>query len=81
MITEFPVFHMARSRMALRIVATLAAAGLMAACGFKGPLYMPAPDGSKPQTQNRNQGTNPIPQTPQTPGAQPIPVPQPSATP
>ena len=35
--------HLAFSRRALRIVATLAATAGMAACGFKGPLYMPPP--------------------------------------
>src|SRR3546814_4218132 len=47
-ITEFRVFHLARSRMVLRIVATLAATGLVAACGFKGPLYLP-PQPGQPQ--------------------------------
>lgn len=30
--------------MLLRIVATLAAGSLLAACGFKGPLYLPRPE-------------------------------------
>ncbi|MGE8636951.1 LPS translocon maturation chaperone LptM [Achromobacter piechaudii] len=34
--------------MALRIVATLVASGMVAACGYKGPLYMPTPDGKPP---------------------------------
>jgi len=42
------VFQLAYSRMALRIVATLMATGIVAACGYKGPLYMPPPpEGSK----------------------------------
>ncbi|WP_086059047.1 LPS translocon maturation chaperone LptM [Bordetella genomosp. 9] len=32
------------SRTALRIVATLAGVASLAACGFKGPLYMPTGD-------------------------------------
>ncbi|MBO1111342.1 lipoprotein [Bordetella petrii] len=39
------MFHLARSRMVLRIVATLAATGLVAACGYKGPLYLPPQPG------------------------------------
>ncbi|RYF50924.1 MAG: hypothetical protein EOO27_30860, partial [Comamonadaceae bacterium] len=38
--------HLATSRMALRIVAITALAGLTAACGYKGPLYMPPPPNS-----------------------------------
>ncbi|WP_279628547.1 LPS translocon maturation chaperone LptM [Bordetella genomosp. 12] len=34
---------MAFSHRVFRIVATLSAIGLMAACGYKGPLYLPAP--------------------------------------
>ncbi|WP_235610710.1 LPS translocon maturation chaperone LptM [Bordetella sp. H567] len=41
-ITEFPVSHPAYSRTALRIVATLAAAASLAACGYKGPLIAPS---------------------------------------
>jgi len=32
---------MAHGHLVLRIVATLAAVSLIAACGFKGPLYLP----------------------------------------
>ncbi|MPS82247.1 MAG: hypothetical protein E2591_29705 [Achromobacter sp.] len=42
------MFQLAFSRMALRIVATLVASGMVAACGYKGPLYMPTPDGKPP---------------------------------
>lgn len=35
--------HLAYSRMALRIVATLAATAWLTACGYKGPLYLPPP--------------------------------------
>ncbi|WP_349675620.1 LPS translocon maturation chaperone LptM [Bordetella hinzii] len=61
-ITELPVSHMAFSHRVFRIVATLSATGLIAACGYKGPLYMPVPSdqqgssGAKPpsaQTENR----------------------------
>ena len=43
--------HMAYGRMVLRIVATLAAIGLTAACGFKGPLYLPPPQSPDPAPQ------------------------------
>jgi len=52
------VFHLARSRMVLRIVATLAATGLVAACGYKGPLYLPPEPG---QTQSEPATTPHIP--------------------
>ncbi|WP_242698914.1 LPS translocon maturation chaperone LptM [Bordetella parapertussis] len=45
---EFPVFHSAHNRLALRIVATLALGGLLAACGYKGPLYLPPPEPGQP---------------------------------
>ncbi|WP_353851386.1 MULTISPECIES: LPS translocon maturation chaperone LptM [Achromobacter] len=61
-ITEFPVFQLAFSRMALRIVATLVTTGMVAACGYKGPLYMPTPDGKPPP--DSQQQTVPIPPTP-----------------
>ncbi|WP_430795377.1 LPS translocon maturation chaperone LptM [Achromobacter spanius] len=64
-ITEFPVFQLAFSRMALRIVATLLATGMVAACGYKGPLYMPPPpDGKAPA---RSQQTQPAAQIPPAP--------------
>ncbi|GAB3322314.1 hypothetical protein GCM10027565_04560 [Bordetella tumulicola] len=48
--------HMAHGRMVLRIVATLAAVSLIAACGFKGPLYLPPapgqPDPKPPEPLN-----------------------------
>nr|WP_284143619.1 lipoprotein [Achromobacter deleyi] len=40
--------------MALRIVATLVATGMVAACGYKGPLYMPTPDGKPPSRTQPN---------------------------
>ncbi|WP_343739013.1 lipoprotein [Achromobacter sp.] len=51
--------------MALRIVATLMATGIVAACGYKGPLYMPPPPEGKapPSTQQ----TAPPPQIPPAP--------------
>ncbi|WP_407922719.1 LPS translocon maturation chaperone LptM [Bordetella ansorpii] len=67
--TESSVSPLACSRKALRIVATLAAAGMLAACGFKGPLYMPG-DGSKgagranQQASPMNRPGNSIPQLP-----------------
>ncbi|WP_424915373.1 LPS translocon maturation chaperone LptM [Achromobacter mucicolens] len=64
-ITEFPVFQLAYSRMALRIVATLLATGMVAACGYKGPLFMPPPpDGKAPA---RTQQTPPPAQIPPAP--------------
>lgn len=52
--------HKAFSQRVLRIVATLAATGLVAACGYKGPLYMPPgssgeknPDAQKIDNENR----------------------------
>ncbi|WP_308810286.1 LPS translocon maturation chaperone LptM [Achromobacter pulmonis] len=62
-ITEFPVFQLAFSRMALRIVATLVTTGMLAACGYKGPLYMPTPDG-KPPRDSQPQPSVPIPPAP-----------------
>ncbi|WP_231494570.1 MULTISPECIES: LPS translocon maturation chaperone LptM [Bordetella] len=44
--------------MVLRIVATLAATSLVAACGFKGPLYLPPESGQTGPT------TPPPPQIP-----------------
>ncbi|WP_255592763.1 lipoprotein [Bordetella sp. BOR01] len=38
--------------MVLRIVATLAATGLVAACGFKGPLYLPPQPGQPEPEQS-----------------------------
>ncbi|HEY9274266.1 MULTISPECIES: LPS translocon maturation chaperone LptM [Achromobacter] len=52
--------------MVLRIVATLAATGMVAACGYKGPLYMPTPDG-KPPPSSQQQQTMPIPPAPTLP--------------
>ena len=71
-ITEFPVSQLAYSRMALRIVATLVATGLVAACGYKGPLYMPTPDGKPPSTAKQQKQQQPIippaPRCPDAPG-------------
>jgi predicted small lipoprotein YifL len=50
MTMESPVFLPARSRKFFRIVATLVAGGLLAACGYKGPLYLPKPDAASRQT-------------------------------
>ncbi|MFC0257258.1 LPS translocon maturation chaperone LptM [Achromobacter marplatensis] len=52
--------------MALRIVATLLASGMVAACGYKGPLYMPTPDG-KPPARTPSQPTQQIPPAPTIP--------------
>lgn len=61
------MFHLAFRRMALRIVATLMATGMVAACGYKGPLYLPTPDGKPPaRTQQQSQPTV-IPPTPSLP--------------
>ncbi|MGY6273008.1 LPS translocon maturation chaperone LptM [Achromobacter denitrificans] len=48
--------------MALRIVATLVTTGMVAACGYKGPLYMPTPDGKPPR--GSEQQAVPIPPAP-----------------
>ncbi|CAB3828495.1 hypothetical protein LMG26858_00572 [Achromobacter anxifer] len=63
------MFHLAFSRMVLRIVATLAATGMVAACGYKGPLYMPTPDGKPPSPaqQQQQQQRMPIPPAPTLP--------------
>ncbi|WP_313623793.1 LPS translocon maturation chaperone LptM [Achromobacter sp.] len=54
--------------MALRIVATLMATGMVAACGYKGPLYMPPPpDGKAPATQPSRQPAQQIPPAPTIP--------------
>ena len=57
---------MAHGRMVLRIVATLAAVSLTAACGFKGPLYLPpepaqdeAPTPPQTQTQSSERNNTP----------------------
>ena len=51
---------MAFSHRVFRIVATLSATGLIAACGYKGPLYMPPgnsgaknPDAQKIDNENQ----------------------------
>jgi predicted small lipoprotein YifL len=41
------VSHLAYCRRASRIVATLAATAWLAACGYKGPLYMPQAGSAK----------------------------------
>ncbi|MBO9353105.1 hypothetical protein GG851_03805 [Bordetella petrii] len=56
------MFHLACSRMVLRIVATLAATGLVAACGFKGPLYLP-PQPGQPEPPPAQQPNIPPPDT------------------
>lgn len=66
------MFQLAFSRMSLRIVATLVATGMVAACGYKGPLYMPTPDGKPPQ-RTQQQQTPQIPQIPQIPAAPSLP--------
>jgi predicted small lipoprotein YifL len=53
--------------MALRIVATLAASVVVAACGYKGPLYMP---GQGPKGGPSNAKTSPAP----TPAHPPVPA-------
>lgn len=60
------MFQLAFSRMSLRIVATLALTGMVAACGYKGPLYMPTPDG-KPPPAGQGQTTPQVPQIPSAP--------------
>ncbi|AUL18107.1 lipoprotein [Bordetella holmesii] len=47
--------HMAFSHRVLRIVATLSATGLIAACGYKGPLYLPAPSDQKGSSGSQQQ--------------------------
>ena len=63
------MFQLAYSRMALRIVATLMATGIVAACGYKGPLYMPPPpDGKAPaSTPQQRQPQTQIPPAPSIP--------------
>jgi predicted small lipoprotein YifL len=62
------VFQLAYSRMALRIVATLMATGMVAACGYKGPLYMPPPpDGKAPARTQPSQPQTQIPPAPSIP--------------
>ncbi|MEN5158227.1 lipoprotein [Achromobacter spanius] len=51
--------------MALRIVATLLATGMVAACGYKGPLFMPPPPEGK--APDRTQQTRPPAQIPPAP--------------
>ncbi|WP_235512342.1 lipoprotein [Achromobacter sp. Root565] len=55
--------------MALRIVATLMAAGMVTACGYKGPLFMPPPpEGSKaPARTQQNPPPAQIPPAPVLP--------------
>ncbi|WP_256381721.1 lipoprotein [Achromobacter sp. NFACC18-2] len=54
--------------MALRIVATLMATGMMAACGYKGPLYMPPPpEGQAPARTPQSQPKPVIPPAPAIP--------------
>jgi predicted small lipoprotein YifL len=54
------VSHLAYRRMALRIVATLAASVVLAACGYKGPLYLPG-QGPKGPASNAKTSTSPAP--------------------
>ncbi|SEJ43559.1 lipoprotein-attachment site-containing protein [Achromobacter sp. NFACC18-2] len=62
------MFQLAYSRMALRIVATLMATGMMAACGYKGPLYMPPPpEGQAPARTPQSQPKPVIPPAPAIP--------------
>ncbi len=62
------MFQLAYSRMVLRIVATLAATGMVAACGYKGPLYHPTPDGKPPpRSQQEQQQSTEIPPVPSLP--------------
>ncbi|MBC9907123.1 lipoprotein [Achromobacter xylosoxidans] len=60
------MFHLAFRRMVLRIVATLLATGMVAACGYKGPLYMPTPDG-KPPSRTEQPPQTVIPPAPSLP--------------
>ncbi|WP_237709961.1 LPS translocon maturation chaperone LptM [Achromobacter xylosoxidans] len=53
--------------MVLRIVATLLATGMVAACGYKGPLYMPTPDGKPPSRTQQQQQPMVIPPAPSLP--------------
>ena len=69
--------HLATSRMALRIVAIATLAGLTAACGYKGPLYLPpppnAPEGTAPRSAPVPAATaTPVPSLP-TPGTATLP--------
>ncbi len=61
------MFHLAFSRMVFRIVATLAATGMLAACGYKGPLYLPTPDGKPPPASQQQQQRPVIPPAPGLP--------------
>lgn len=70
--------HMATSRMALRIVAIAALAGLSAACGYKGPLYLPpasnAPaDSTPPPASVPAASSTPVPALP-SPGTATLPT-------
>ena len=62
---------LACSRKALRIVATLAAAGMLAACGFKGPLYLPqdSTKGANNTDQRAPSMNRPVSSTPQLPSS------------
>ncbi|WP_313699793.1 MULTISPECIES: LPS translocon maturation chaperone LptM [Achromobacter] len=54
--------------MALRIVATLMATGIVAACGYKGPLYMPPPpEGKAPASTQQTAPPTQIPPAPALP--------------
>ncbi|CFW80936.1 Predicted small periplasmic lipoprotein [Bordetella pertussis] len=64
---EFPVFHSAHNRLALRIVATLALGGLLAACGYKGPLYLPPPEPGQPAPTGQQTPLSSIPPAPSLP--------------
>jgi predicted small lipoprotein YifL len=63
------VSHLAFGRMALRIVATLAILGVLAACGYKGPLFFPGQKGSPPsrQTPSKTPVPDPVPAPVQLP--------------
>lgn len=63
------MFQLAYSRMALRIVATLMATGIVAACGYKGPLYMPPPPEGSKAPASTQQSAPPV----QIPPAPPLP--------
>lgn len=60
--------HLAFSRMALRIVATLAAVTVLGACGYKGPLFFPGEKSSSSgNTSSSGTPANAVPADPQLP--------------
>jgi predicted small lipoprotein YifL len=55
---------MAHRRMVLRIVATLATLSLIAACGYKGPLYLPPEPAQRASAQPEQPQSPPVTQHP-----------------